>query len=107
MTYSEKLKDPRWQRKRLEIYQRDNFTCLSCLRNDKTLTVHHVVYSKKTEPWDYPDHCLQTLCLECHHLRQELMDKISDAVKLSIKNIPSERMEVIAGRVMEKAMEDM
>jgi len=27
LTYSEKLKDPRWQKKRLEILSRDNFTC--------------------------------------------------------------------------------
>lgn len=28
--YSQKLLDPRWQRKRLEILQRDDFTCQVC-----------------------------------------------------------------------------
>ena len=30
MGYSEKLKDPRWQKKRLEILERDNFRCQYC-----------------------------------------------------------------------------
>lgn len=30
MTYSQKLRDPRWQKKRLEILERDSFTCQHC-----------------------------------------------------------------------------
>ena len=29
MSYSDKLKDPRWQRKRLEIFERDNWTSVT------------------------------------------------------------------------------
>jgi hypothetical protein len=65
-TYSEKLKDPRWQRKRLEILKRDEFTCLSCCDNEKTLHVHHSFYKKGADPWDYEDRHLVTLCEECH-----------------------------------------
>ena len=65
-SYINKLKDPRWQKRRLEIMQRDNFTCQACYCNDKTLHVHHKYYEKGTEPWDYPDKVLVTLCEGCH-----------------------------------------
>lgn len=64
MTYAEKLKDPRWQRKRLEIMERDEWACVNCFAKNKTLHVHHDQY--KGEPWDAPSHCLFTLCEDCH-----------------------------------------
>jgi hypothetical protein len=63
-TYSEKLKDPRWQRKRLEIMQLDNFTCTVCEDKENTLNVHHWEYSK--EPWDAKNEDLTTVCRSCH-----------------------------------------
>lgn len=65
-TYSEKLKDPRWQKKRLEIMQRDDFKCQMCSRSDIMLTVHHHYYTKDAEPWEYEDQALVTLCEICH-----------------------------------------
>jgi 5-methylcytosine-specific restriction endonuclease McrA len=56
--YAEKLKDPRWQKKRLVIFQRDDWTCQKCHRNDLTLNIHHILYLDNTEPWDYPDKLL-------------------------------------------------
>jgi len=64
--YSEKLKDPRWQRKRLEIMQRDEFACNSCGDTDSTLNVHHKTYRKGADPWDYDDENFSTLCQSCH-----------------------------------------
>jgi hypothetical protein len=66
MTYIEKLKDPRWQRKRLQILERDNWTCRSCGDNQGTLHVHHMLYIKNLDPWDYKDGAYQTLCDYCH-----------------------------------------
>lgn len=63
-TYSEKLKDPRWQKKRLEIFNRDNFTCRFCGETEETLNVHHLNYAN--EPWDVPNDQLLTLCENCH-----------------------------------------
>lgn len=65
-TYSDKLKDPRWQKKRLEIFNRDGFKCTTCGRGDKTLHVHHKFYESGLEPWQYDDSVLTTLCEECH-----------------------------------------
>lgn len=76
MTYSEKLKDPRWQKKRLEILERDKFCCKSCGDNKKTLHVHHLWYYPKeqkypgdkynVDPWDYESELLITICESCH-----------------------------------------
>lgn len=65
-TYSEKLLDPRWQKKRLEVLGRDNFACLHCYDDKLTLHVHHLYYCKDREPWDYPLWALVTLCKDCH-----------------------------------------
>ena len=64
MNYSEKLKDPRWQKKRLEILERDEWACKRCGNNKKTLHVHHKKYHK--EPWDAKNNDLETLCEDCH-----------------------------------------
>lgn len=66
MTYAEKFKDPRWQRKRLEIMQRDEFSCRVCSSKEKTLNVHHSYYVKGRQPWEYPTFSLVTWCEDCH-----------------------------------------
>lgn len=65
-SYSEKLQDPRWQRKRLEIMHRDDFRCIRCGSGRKTLHVHHKKYLKGKEPWEYTESNFQTLCVDCH-----------------------------------------
>lgn len=65
-SYSEKLRSPQWQRKRLEIMQRDNFCCRDCQSTTSNLQVHHTYYTAKTEPWEYDDDSLVTLCDKCH-----------------------------------------
>jgi len=65
-TYSEKLRDPRWQKMRLEILNRDDFTCQFCEDKDSTLHVHHIEYVFGKEPWDYNPVYLITLCETCH-----------------------------------------
>ena len=70
-SYSEKLRDPRWQKKRLEIMQRDAFTCQECGAAEKTLNVHHCFYEYGKDPWDYPDSSLTTLCEDCHELESD------------------------------------
>lgn len=67
MTYSEKLRDPQWQKKRLKILERDSFTCQFCEDTKSPLDVHHKFYlGFHRDPWDYPDSFLITLCSKCH-----------------------------------------
>lgn len=63
--YSAKLRDPRWQKKRLSILERDDFACQSCFDTESTLHVHHQYYTGG-DPWDIPNEALITLCEECH-----------------------------------------
>lgn len=65
-TYSELLKDPRWQRKRLTIFNRDNWQCVRCGNDKLQLHVHHTYYANGKKPWEYPDEDLETLCCVCH-----------------------------------------
>ena len=65
-TYMEKLKDPRWQKKRLKVMERDEWECRSCESTEKTLHVHHTYYEDGKDPWDYPASSLVTLCESCH-----------------------------------------
>ena len=51
-TYSELLRDPRWQKRKTEIMQRDNFTCQKCGCKTKTLNVHHLHYLPNRNPWN-------------------------------------------------------
>lgn len=66
--YVERLKDPRWQKKRLEILNRDSFSCRECGDKESTLHVHHLFYSGGfgSYPWATPDWGLITLCESCH-----------------------------------------
>ena len=66
--YSDKLKDPRWQKKRLKILSRDRFKCQCCLSGERTLHVHHINYLSNSEPWEIPNRYLISLCDKCHSL---------------------------------------
>jgi len=71
--YWQKLQDPRWQKKRLEIMNRAGFKCEKCDDDKATLHIHHGYYEKGFEPWDYANETLWCLCGSCHKETQEAM----------------------------------
>ena len=73
MNYSEKLLDPRWQKKRLEVLERAGWKCQACSQEAKTLHVHHLIYTAK-EPWEEPNENLECLCEDCHGHREQFND---------------------------------
>lgn len=73
MTYSDKLKSPKWQKKRLEVLSRDEFKCCLCSDEKTQLHVHHLKYTK--DPWDAPLEDLETLCVTCHSIKETHKDK--------------------------------
>ena len=85
MRYAEKFKDPRWQKKRLKILERDEFTCQICYDKETTLHVHHRYYIRGAEPWDYPDDALVTLCENCHEIEGEEMPRIIRTLEEELK----------------------
>lgn len=77
MDYNEQLKSPKWQKKRLEVFNRDDFRCKCCNRNDLQLNVHHKIYITKLLAWEYSDNNYITLCGNCHeklHLANKLLN---------------------------------
>ena len=71
--YLELLKDPRWKEFRQKVWEKDNYTCQICHREDRTLVAHHLYYNRGEDgnlvnPWEYHITELQTLCFVCHTL---------------------------------------
>lgn len=81
--YSKKLRDPRWQKKRLEIMQRDDFKCKYCASSDRELQIHHLKYTAKN-PFEEPDENLITACCDCHEIITQLT-KIEFSVKKVVR----------------------
>lgn len=63
--YQQLLRHPFWQAKRLEIFQRDKFTCTKCFDKFTNLQVHHTFYDHRF-PWEYPNDSMITVCELCH-----------------------------------------
>ena len=70
--YSELLRNPKWQKKRLEIMSRDNFQCQVTFFKDKPLCVHHKRYIKGRKPWEYEDEDLITVTEDIHKAMHKL-----------------------------------
>ena len=80
--WSSAFRDSRWQRKRLEIMERDKWTCQSCGASGDgvTLNVHHAYYVSGKAPWEYDDESLTTWCETCHNYRHEKMQSLNDTL---------------------------
>lgn len=65
-SYPERLAEPKWQRKRLEILNRDNWTCQHCGDKTTQLEIHHLEYFEGHQAWEYDDDSLITICHKCH-----------------------------------------
>jgi hypothetical protein len=90
--YFELLKDPRWQKRRLEILERDGWNCVDCGDGTKTLHVHHRYYEWRLKPWEYEDDALTTLCEPCH----ERITAHTKLLKAALRRIsPSDIIRVV------------
>ena len=95
-TYSEKLRHPNWQKKRLEILNRDGFKCVICDDGESTLNVHHSYYEKGRDPWDYNDDSLMTLCDECHEEEHEFSRAADAHLLQALKDLGARAFHVSA-----------
>lgn len=91
-TYSEKLQDPRWQRKRLEIMERDSFRCRDCGAKDRQLHIHHTHY-QRGNPWDTESCYLLTLCAECHESRGDVEERIKEVLGATFALMPQQAIK--------------
>lgn len=56
-----------------------------CESKEKTLCIHHTYYNHKIDPWDYPNHCLITLCWPCHEREREAEVDAFENLKIILK----------------------
>ena len=75
MTYSEKLKDPRWAKFRalyfIDYERREGpfkeiVRCETCGCDAGNWHLHHKRYDKDREPWEYSFQDVALICKECH-----------------------------------------
>lgn len=105
MTYQEKLKDPRWQKRRLEVLNAAFWRCEDCKSSDKELQVHHCYYYGKLQPWEYGSELLMCLCSDCHKERQSREEAIHVEIGKILRQTRIEFLESLAWEVISKSIE--
>lgn len=99
-SYSEKLKNPKWQKRRLEIFERDDWMCQLCGNKQETLNVHHKYYEKGKDPWEYEDDALVTLCEYCHEMETEYRPGFEKLLLMELrKKFYADDLRVIANGI--------
>ena len=96
-SYWEKLKDPRWQRKRLEMLDSAGWQCEDCGAEDQTLHVHHKRYIKGRAPWEYSPVELSVLCDACHVKAHDTKSRLDAAIALSGLHMQGVGVGLVAG----------
>lgn len=74
--YRRQLRDPRWQKMRLRVFERDGWRCVRCGEGRETLHIHHTRYSPGP-PWEIDLGALQTLCEACHDRRHGVVEEFA------------------------------
>ena len=85
MTYAQQLRHPLWQRRRLQVFQLANFTCVRCGSTSRELHAHHKTYIRDRLAWEYPDNLLECLCDPCHDKAHENLKRL----ELTVAQQPS------------------
>jgi hypothetical protein len=107
MAYKDLLLDPRWQRKRLEVLNRDDFTCIACGNQKRTLHVHHIEYKKGKKPWEYSIDDLSTLCEVCHKVHHKGQFSEFETLLIDIirtRDSDDQRMIELFNTILEREM---
>lgn len=89
--YLEQYKNPKWQKLRLKILERDKWCCQRCYDDESQLQVHHRRYIYGRKIWEYDKCDLVTLCNECHAeekiFMKEGMEKFITILKRNLFSI--------------------
>ncbi len=96
MDYKEQLRDPRWQKKRLEIFDRDKWTCQICLDTKENLQIHHKSYDKGKKAWEYGNDRLITLCETCHEAVSAHIKEYGNEEEFAVLKIRNEGRKPIS-----------
>lgn len=105
-SYHDQLRDPRWQRKRLEILSAANFKCENCGATDNELNVHHSGYLKGQPAWEHPDELLHCLCRDCHKERQATEESLKLEMMKRLRRVRTERIKAVCFDILEQAIKE-
>ena len=104
--YSKLLRDPRWQKLKNTVLERDEYRCCACGDQESELHVHHGYYEHGRSPWDYESESLWTLCRACHgeaEVNRKRMIRLLGFV--SPRLLVSDSMEGVARRYYARQFE--
>lgn len=102
--YQKYLRHKKWYKKRLEIYKRDNHTCVKC--GSPAEHVHHTYYHRvATMPWEYPNESMISICNDCHLKEHESVIPVIDiktgddhSINWTSKDYDLNKLLVIGGK---------
>lgn len=109
-TYSELLRDPRWQKVRLKKLEAAHWACELCYDGDTMLSVHHKRYVKGRKPWEYPENELAVLCQPCHeeeHANKEVQSDLLGCLHVDGPASTGEFFAVGAGYVSDQTNDEV
>ena len=93
-TYKDLLQSPKWQKKRLEVFDQKGFKCEQCGEKEEQLAIHHKYYKKNHKPWEYEDDAYMVLCKSCH-------DAVHKAKKIVLTPKEAEMIMIIREKLNE------
>jgi len=77
MTYLAQLRHPKWQRKRLEVLQRDGWIVRAAQKGDYAVYADGSKAPIVTGAWEYSGDDLTSLCEDCHELTHAERPKVA------------------------------
>ena len=101
MTYSDKLKDPKWQKFRCGRLEAANWKCEHCCSDKSFLHVHHMFYLRDRRPWEYPPEAVVVLCERCHEEWHANEYTLKLAFAKAMRLVPGKRLHVVAKHILE------
>lgn len=108
--FQRQLSDPRWQKKRLQILERDEWTCKRCGDTETTLTVHHKSYrmegGKFVDYWDYHDDDLITFCTNCHEEEEIYLKRYAKQLPIKYKSLCDNSEAIFALSLLAEALQE-
>ena len=84
LSKKEQYEHPHWQKKRLEIFNRDNWHCRCCDETNVALHVHHLYYNRDCHIWEIDNEGLVTVCVKCHKILHDELSKLSGIIAFNI-----------------------
>lgn len=102
MSYVEKLRDPRWQKRRLKVMEAADWKCQCCGDAASPLEIHHLRYGG--EPWSVPDEWLECLCETCHGIRTDAERQCGRVPEWSTKEMFAAMRQIIAEHTLKESL---